>query len=241
MCEWEVVESVKTKSIYTTCPYCSNEVTFLPIEAESKDAYLDFGMCTNHYHESKYMGLRKCSHPECGNIIAFSFYFIADPIDYDNEGEIEFSSRIKDLQTLPAIDNCIQLENLPKNVRNSFIEVQKCFYNACFMASAVMIRKTLEEICADKGIKGKNIEIKIDNLLNSGKIPKDIGEELHELRKLGNDGAHIDLKTFNSIGKAEVKSALDVLTHVLEKIYCPEPDRYKKAVEKLRSHKKRCE
>jgi hypothetical protein len=40
-------------------------------------------------------------------------------------------------------------ENIPQKVLNAFEEAINCHSNSCFIASAIMIRKTLEEICID--------------------------------------------------------------------------------------------
>jgi len=238
MFDWKLVKNTETKAIYDICPHCNNKVTFLPIDESLKDLQLDLCECTHFTFEYKYFGLRKCSHPECGSIIAFSFNLAVDPF-YDPFGEEQYDEKVIKLQILPEVDKCLYIDNLPKNIENSFIEAQKCYYNECFIASAILVRKILEEICVDKCIKtGRNMEEKVDTLLNSGKLPSEIGKELHDLRKLGNDGAHIELKHFNNLGKKEVESALSLVSLILEQIYDPKPDNYKLAIEKLKTHKK---
>ena len=82
-----------------------------------------------------------------------------------------------------------------------------------------MIRKSIEELCECFNAKGKNLESKINELLKSQKIPTTLSESLHDLRLFGNDGAHIELKHFNNIGKQEVKIAIELLINLLEAIY----------------------
>jgi len=64
-----------------------------------------------------------------------------------------------------------------------------------------MIRKTLEEICIDKGATGGNLYKKIQDLSTKILIPKELIEAMHELRLLGNDAAHIEAETYNNIGR----------------------------------------
>ena len=96
-----------------------------------------------------------------------------------------------------------------------------------------MIRKTLEEICIDKGATGGNLYKKIQDLSNKILIPKDLIEAMHELRLLGNDAAHIEAETYNNIGSEELIISIDFTQEIIKAIY-----QYENLLGKLRSLKK---
>lgn len=52
------------------------------------------------------------------------------------------------------------------------------------------VRKLLEAVCQRHGAKGRNLAEQIDSLAASGKIPADLAKVAHNLRLLGNHGAH---------------------------------------------------
>jgi hypothetical protein len=62
------------------------------------------------------------------------------------------------------------------------------------MASAIMVRKTLEELCRDRGAKGS-------------------------VRLLGNDAAHIKHQEFGQIGQEELDVAIEFTKDVLKAIF----------------------
>jgi hypothetical protein len=238
MSEWKSVDSNDATPIFDICPHCLEKVSLLPIDKDSKDIEFDYGECTNHDYEATHKGFRKCSNPDCEKIIIIEYNFTADPVGYDHFGEIEYNAKISKLSLIPEIDKCIYLDYIPENIAKTFIEAQKCFYNECYIASAIMIRKILEEICENYGISKGLLGKKIELLLSSNKLPKEIGEEFIDLKLLGNDGAHTELKDFKNVGKEEVGTALDVISEALRIIYEPKLEKYKSAVKKLKSFKK---
>lgn len=59
-------------------------------------------------------------------------------------------------------------------------------------------------------------------------LPKELLEGMNVLRLLGNDAAHIESKTFDTIGKAEVEAAIEFTKEILKAAY-----QYSKLLEKL--------
>ena len=118
--------------------------------------------------------------------------------------------------------------NLPYSLDEIYEEVIKSYNNNSYILCAVGIRAILEGICSDKKIeKGSvvdkngqtknksNLEGKIYGLEESGIISKSQQEALHQLRFLGNDAVH----ELASPKKLEIKTALDIIEHMMEDIY----------------------
>ena len=82
-----------------------------------------------------------------------------------------------------------------------------------------MIRKTLEELCNDKGAKGDNLFQRIQSLKDTIILPQQLLEGANDLRLLGNDAAHIESRIFNQIGKEEVEIGIEFTKEILKAVY----------------------
>ena len=81
-----------------------------------------------------------------------------------------------------------EFKQLPNKLTSIYKETLRAYNNNLFILCAVGIRALLEGICADKNISGRNLEIKIDNMISI--LPKNIVTNLHSIRFIGNEAAH---------------------------------------------------
>src|SRR6266511_2952519 len=123
------------------------------------------------------------------------------------------------LVSYPAERIDFDASNIPAKIVAALEEAITCHANGCFFAGAVMVRKTLEELCYERKIQGKNLHEKIPKLLKLGMLPDALAKGVDNLRLLGNDGVHVELKDFDDIGAAEVKAGIAFAKKVLEQIY----------------------
>jgi len=191
--------------IAVRCPGCGHNGTF---ESISTDLY------DNGYNI--WFGQRRCPNSKCGIHI---FY-----IQKDNAGEIF---------TYPQETIGFDKEGIPANVLSAFEESIICNSNKCFVASAIMIRKTLEEVCFERNAVGDNLKKRLQDLGKKIFIPKELIEGMDELRLLGNDAAHIESNTFNQIGKNEIEISIEFTKEILKGVY-----QYESLLTKLRGLKK---
>jgi Domain of unknown function (DUF4145) len=77
------------------------------------------------------------------------------------------------------------------------------------------IRALVEAICVEQGATKRNLEDKIDELVQNGTWPQSYHDALDEMRFLGNDAAH-DLA---AVSAKEWTDALDAVEHVMRAIY----------------------
>jgi Domain of unknown function (DUF4145) len=82
-----------------------------------------------------------------------------------------------------------------------------------------MVRKTLEELCRDRGAKGENLKEKLQDLGSKVVLPKELLDGMDDLRLLGNDAAHIESTVFNEVGRAEVEAGIALAKEVLKAVY----------------------
>ncbi len=190
--------------ISTRCPHCGHNGTFESIGHDTLNS-------------NRIFGLRKCPNQKCFGHL----FFVCNTLNKEV------------LITHPSDTIPFEKENIPEKVLNAFQEAVISHSNNCFVASAIMIRKTLEEICSDRGATGKNLYTRLEDLGTKIVIPKELIEGMNELRLLGNDAAHIESNAFNEIGKNEVEISIEFTKEILKAVY-----QYESLLKKLRSLKK---
>jgi hypothetical protein len=150
----------------------------------------------------QYFGLRVCPNPECHEPI----FVVIIP-----------SQRIVNCYPAERID--FDPIGVPPRILASFEEAISSHANACYKAAAIMVRRTLEEICADRNATGANLKERIASLRNKITIPQELLEAADELRLLGNDAAHLEATIYDDIGKEEIEVALDLCKEILKAVY----------------------
>lgn len=68
------------------------------------------------------------------------------------------------LVSYPAERIDFETTNVPASVVSGLEEAIACHANRCFVAAALMVRKTLEELCRDRGATGDNLKERIKAL-----------------------------------------------------------------------------
>ena len=101
----------------------------------------------------------------------------------------------------------------------AFEEATTCHANRCFIAAAVMVRKTLEELCLDRQATGNSLKERIRSLGTKVALPQGLLDGLDDLRLLGNDAAYIESQEFNKVGQQEVEMGIEFAKEVLSAVY----------------------
>jgi hypothetical protein len=104
---------------------------------------------------------------------------------------------------------------VPDPYRQDYVEACKVLDDSA-KASAALSRRNLQAVLRDKaGTKSKDLFDQIEEVINSGKVPSHIAEDLHAVRNIGNFAAHtIKSTTTGAIVDVEAGEAewnLDVL------------------------------
>ncbi|HET8923616.1 MAG TPA: DUF4145 domain-containing protein [Candidatus Acidoferrum sp.] len=139
----------------------------------------------------------------------------------------------KVMDSFPAETIDFDATNIPATIQSALEEAIKCHAQSCFVASAIMVRKTLEELCRDKNAKGANLKERIKALSTTLVIPKELLDGLDDLRLLGNDAAHIESQEYTKVGKEEVEVGIEFAKEVLKAVY-----QYSALLGRLRALKK---
>jgi len=123
------------------------------------------------------------------------------------------------LWSFPAGRIDFDITDVPSTVVKSFDEALTCAANGCHVAAAMLIRKTLEEVCEDRGAEGDNLKERIGSLRTKLTLPNELFEAMDHLRLLGNDAAHIEAKTYDDIGLPETTTSIELTKEIIKSTY----------------------
>lgn len=200
----------KTNVIKLRCPACRQRGTFDSVFSEDLNIFVNNNWDT-------IVGQRRCPDPNC-HALVFVFYDRTAKnliVSYPSE-TIDFDST-----------------DLPLSVIESFEEAIICHANQCYIASAIMVRKTLEELCKNRGATGNNLKKRLEDLRGKIVLPQELLDGLDDLRLLGNDAAHIESQEYDKVGQEEVALAIEITKEVLKAVY-----QYSSLIGKLQKFKK---
>jgi len=156
---------------------------------------------SQHHHIAG--GLRGCPDPDCKTLV----FFIQDRIS----GKV--------IVSYPSERIEFDTTDIPATVLNAFEESLTCHANLCYVAAAIMVRKTLEEICRERGATGSNLKKRLETLRTKIVLPQELLDGLDDLRLLGNDAAHIESHEYDKVGEEEVEVGIEITKEVLKAVY----------------------
>lgn len=196
------------KTVWSDCRSCKRSTKHTVLGKVSRETPAEF------YHEETIYFLLECN--GCTSVSFrkeyhdYESYRQTGPDDYEHDISIEvFPHHIKDHT---PIDSLFKIPNIVERIyKESLLAVQE----GAFTLAGLGLRATIEAICNDKEVKGKNLQIRINAMNRSGMISKSDAERLHAIRFMGNDAAH-------EIKKAKEQSvliALKIIEHILLSVY----------------------
>jgi Domain of unknown function (DUF4145) len=160
-------------------------------------------------------GMRVCPNPECQSLV-----FV---ILKTGKLDTSYPPQIIDFDST----------NLPERILATLEEAIKAHGAGCFKASALMVRRLLEELCQDKNVAGSDLKARLASLGGIVVIPQELLGATDELRILGNDAAHVEAKAYDAIGPNEASLAIELAKELLKAVY-----QYAALVSKLKALRK---
>jgi len=107
-------------------------------------------------------------------------------------------------------------EQIPAGIRQSVTEARNCFGAGSYLATAVLVRRSIEGLCADQGANHKTLHRALQDLVGREVIDARLLEWADGLRVLGNIGAHF---TKQSVSKQDASDAIDLIEALLDYVY----------------------
>ena len=211
------VSQYNAGTISLRCPHCRHEGAF----ARTIDIN-DIGWVAtvinaqgNKAGGQVWAGTRVCPNPECRGVVSIHNHPALGRRTYPPE-TIDFDATA-----------------LPERILSSLEEAVSCHAAGAYRATALMVRRILEELCEDRQATGKNLKDRLGNVGSNIIVPKELLDAADELRLLGNDAAHIEAKSYDDIGEAEASLAIELAKELLKAVY-----QYQSLVDRLRGLKK---
>lgn len=201
-------------TINLRCPACRHAGAFGAFHGVQDVTWLDKNGASHESHRGV-AGMRQCPNLQCRNIV-----FV-----------VGVAGKRSTIYPPEVID--FDATNLPPKLLTSLEEAIKCHAAGCYRASALMVRRVLEELCDDKKATGPNLKARITSLNGMAVIPADLLNAADELRILGNDAAHVEAKDYDAIGQNESELAIELAKELLKAVY-----QYASLVSRLQALKK---
>lgn len=203
--------SLETLSI--RCPHCLHVGTFLTATAGLQWTKYQKGQSRTRGRNMRAF-MRVCPNPQCTGII------------------FTISSGREFVRVLPPELIDFNAEGLPAKLLATLQEAISCHAAGAFRASAMMVRRLLEEICDESGATGKDLHARLITLRSKITLPEELFDAMGELKALGNDAAHITAKNYTQIGKDESEDSIELAKEILKARY-----QLKGLVDRLRARK----
>lgn len=188
----------------TFCPHCNNK-TLTPEASATSEA-------ANLFPHNTFV-IRRCNY--CKKLsFAHSLVVLKSttpPIV--REEQVIHSYPSKNVTEVQSMD-------MPQSIKNDYIEALKNIESSCFKSACVMLRRALQNASLELGADSKKtLENQIDELSENGIIPKDLKDWAHEIRIVGNKGAHPLTKEFDDINKNDAIDMRDFFQAFVDYIF----------------------
>jgi hypothetical protein len=151
-----------------------------------------------------FAGLRVCPNADCRALI-----YVAYPAGPSGQLLAMFPQEV--LEFDPS--------GLPDKVLAAFGEAVTCHAHGAWTAAAMMVRKTLEDLCLDRGAEGATLFKRMEALRDQATLPPALLDGLDALRLLGNDAAHVESRAYEQVGKEEIEVGIAVAQEILKATY----------------------
>lgn len=130
-------------------------------------------------------------------------------------------------------------DGVPKDIYSAFesaVKTKGIDYSICLLS----LRRVLEMICKDKGAEGRDLEKKIDDLIEKKIFPPMIEDACWIIRQMGNDAAHADKIPVYTY---DIEQVIGYVATIIDYLYSLpyRVEKMKKKIEERKTGKKRNE
>jgi hypothetical protein len=210
-----VIGDVNPRPVSLRCPHCGKVGSLVALKGN------DFCWQQNYIKEGKTYGsqvvatVRRCPADDCSGLV---FAILRD-------GAV--------LTSFPSETIDFEAAKLPLAIKQSLEEAIKAHAAQCYRASALMVRRALEEVCEDRKAKGANLKERLSALGSVALIPAELLSAADEIRILGNEAAHVKASVYDVIDRPHAEVAIELTKEILKAVY-----QYSTLLEKLKALKK---
>lgn len=206
------------------CPHCKKDV--------SDDWKGDEEKLTESLDNPLFYQILECHH--CDEIIFFlykgltsndinCFYTPYSLINRSlNAEEVEERKRMKELIDrgnklvfqYPFLKTTFEIPDIPKKIKVSLNEGEKCFCIGSNTGTAACLRKCIYLLCDNRKVEGDDYAEKIENLFSE---TSDFSDLCKQIKWLGDKHVHGDNK--ETYSKEDIEQAIKIVPVIIEEIY----------------------
>ena len=92
----------------------------------------------------------------------------------------------------PKPEDIVGPDAWPHSVGDAWAQAQRGLLTRSWDSAATMARRSVQAALREKGIKGRDLVKEITNMVTEGLITKQLADWAHQVRSIGNVGAHPD-------------------------------------------------
>jgi len=113
-----------------------------------------------------------------------------------------------------------EIDRAPEIVNKIYTQSLISLKNECNILAGIGLRATVEAICNERKVTGRNLEARIDKMAKTGIISQNDADRLHAIRFIGNDAAH-EIQPGDERG---LLVALRIIEHTIINLYILDGD-----------------
>lgn len=98
-------------------------------------------------------------------------------------------------------------------------EARGCQSVRAYRATVVMCRRALQSSCQDLNAEGAKLRNQIDDLAGKGVITRALKDLAHQIRKIGNTGAHPDEDGLEDVNEADAEDIVEFTEQYFRHVY----------------------
>lgn len=115
-----------------------------------------------------------------------------------------------------SLNRTLRQKSIPRELLGELADARTCFNARAYTATVVMVRRTLEAFCATQGYEGQSLHKSLKAMEEDGRLDPAFCKWAHDLRVLGNEGAHF---TGKPVKRNDASDALGLARALLEYRY----------------------
>ncbi|MEZ8408738.1 DUF4145 domain-containing protein [Vibrio splendidus] len=200
------------KTVKSHCRQCSNETNHVVLAEKIESSQEDYAY-SHTYQITQCLGCDTKSFREIFEEIEHAYQISED------EWEVPTSITVYPnfIKGHRALDGEYYLPSL---VGRIYKEVLLAVQEDALILAGLGLRGTVEAVCNDLNVTGRNLEVRISKLATGGFISRKDADRLHGIRFMGNDAAHEVRKP----KQEQLSVALKIVEHLLSSVYILEEE-----------------
>ncbi len=196
-------EELKKRNLSVVCPHCHSDIIAEPVSDP-----------VNEYNDDSYFVARCPNHKNYGRYCK-PFFTIYQALN----------DCISDRYPVPIYEESNYHESIPLSIRKDYAEATKCLGIGAYKGAVALCRRVIEAICHDKAhdqiVHEKDVKLwsLIDILKAGGLITENLRITAHEIRYMGNYGAHFQNDGLNEVEREDARQIREFTWLLLNELY----------------------